>query len=80
MSDKDRKFFFGKYKGRYIKDVIVNDTQYITWSMKNVKWFWFNKEEVELYKQQIRNKKQLTQYDIVMYTMKKEEKENKAKT
>lgn len=74
--DKGRKFFFGKYKGRYIKDIIVNDTQYITWSMKNVKWFWFNRDEVELYKQQIKNKKHLTQYDIVMASIKKEEREN----
>lgn len=73
--NKGRKFFFGKYKGKYIKDIIVNDTQYITWSMKNVRWFWFNHDEVELYKKQIRSKRQMTQYDYIMSTIKKEDKE-----
>ena len=71
-----RKFYFGKYKGRYIKEIIVEDTQYITWSMKNVSWFWFNKEEVELYKEQIINKKPKTQYDIVMESIKKQKDKN----
>lgn len=61
-----RKFFFGKYKGKFIKDIIVNDTQYITWQMKNNSWMWFNNEEVELYKKQILMGKRTTQYDIVM--------------
>ena len=53
MNENGRKFYFGKHKGEYINDVIINDTQYITWTMKNVSWFWYNKEEVELYKKQI---------------------------
>ena len=74
MDSKGRKFFFGKYKGKYIKDIIVNDTQYITWSMKNVSWFWYNNEEVELYKQQFKNHKPKTQYEIVMEDIERDEK------
>lgn len=75
MDSKGRKFLFGKYKGRYIKDIIINDTQYITWSMKNISWFWYNKEEVELYKKQIRNGyKPKNQYELIMESLKKEEK------
>ena len=74
MDNKDRKFFFGKYKGKYIKDIIINDTQYITWSMKNVNWFWYNNEEVELYKQQFKNHKPKTQYEIVMEDIERDEK------
>lgn len=73
--NRGRKFFFGKYKGRYIKDIIMNDTQYITWSMKNISWFWYNKEEVELYKKQIRNGyKPKNQYELIMESLKREEK------
>lgn len=71
-TNKGRKFFFGKYKGRYIKDIIINDTQYITWSMKNVNWFWYNNDEVELYKKQFKNNKPKNQYEIIMETMKNE--------
>lgn len=72
--DNGRKFFFGKYKGKYIKDIIINDTQYITWSMKNISWFWYNQEEVDLYKKQIKKGiKQKTQYDLVMESIKREE-------
>lgn len=74
MDSKGRKFFFGKYKGKFIKDIIVSDTQYITWSMKNVNWFWYNNEEVDLYKRQIKNHKPKTQYEIVMEDIKKDEK------
>jgi hypothetical protein len=74
MDSKGRKFFFGKYKGKYIKDIIVNDTQYITWSMKNVDWFWYNHDEVELYKRQIKlGKRPKNQYELIMETMKQEE-------
>lgn len=74
MDSKGRKFFFGKYKGKYIKDIIVNDTQYITWSMKNIDWFWYNHDEVELYKRQIKlGKKPKNQYELIMETMKQEE-------
>ena len=70
---KGRKFLFGKYKGKYINDVIVNDTQYITWSMKNVSWFWFNHDEVELYKKQLlKGVKQKNQYELVMESIKRE--------
>ena len=64
VTNNGRKFFFGKYKGKFIKDIIVSDTQYITWTMKNVNWFWYNKEEVDLYKQQFINHKPKTQYEI----------------
>jgi hypothetical protein len=74
MDNKGRKFFFGKYKGKYIKDIIVNDTQYVTWSMKNVNWFWYNNEEVELYKQQIKTHKPKNQYEIVMEDIERDEK------
>lgn len=78
VTKRGRRFFFGKYKGRYINDIIINDTQYITWSMKNVKWFWFNKEEVELFKNQIRNGvAPKNQYELVMESIKREEKELK---
>jgi hypothetical protein len=74
MDSKGRKFFFGKYKGKYIKDIIVNDTQYITWSMKNIDWFWYNHDEVELYKRQIKlGKRPKNQYELIMETMKQEE-------
>lgn len=73
MQEKGRIFKFGKYKGCYIKDIIINDTQYITWSMKNVSWFWFNREEVELYKKQLRlNKKPKNQYELIIESMKRE--------
>ena len=73
MDNKGRKFFFGKYKGKYIKDIIINDTQYITWSMKNVDWFWYNNEEVELYKKQIKKGiKPKNQYELIMETLKNE--------
>ena len=53
MDSKGRKFFFGKYKGKYINDIIVNDTQYITWSMKNIDWFWYNHDKVEINEEDI---------------------------
>ena len=75
VTNNGRKFFFGKYKAKYIKDIIVSDTQYITWSMKNVTWFWYNKEEVDLYKQQFKkNHKPKTQYEIVMEDSERDEK------
>ena len=74
MNSKGRKFFFGKYKGKYINDIIINDTQYITWSMNNVYWLWYNKEEVDIYKQQIKNHKTKTQYEIVMEDIERDEK------
>ena len=74
MDSKGRKFFFGKYKGKFIKDIIVSDTQYITWSMKNVNWFRYNNEEVDLYKRQIKNHKPKTQYEIVMEDIERDEK------
>lgn len=74
MDSKGRKFFFGKYKGKYIKDIIINDTQYITWSMKNVNWFWYKNDEVELYKKQLKaNNKPKNQYELIMQTLKMEE-------
>lgn len=77
MDNKGRKFFFGKYKGKYINDIIVNDTQYITWSMKNIDWFWYNHDEVELYKQQIKlGKKPKNQYELIMENIKQEENGN----
>ena len=77
MDSKGRKFFFGKYKGKYINDIIVNDTQYITWSMKNIDWFWYNHDEVELYKKQIKlAKKPKNQYELIMENIKQEENGN----
>lgn len=77
MDNKGRKFFFGKYKGKYINDIIVNDTQYITWSMKNIDWFWYNHDEVELYKKQIKlGKKPKNQYELIMENIKQEENGN----
>ena len=77
MDTKGRKFFFGKYKGKYINDIIVNDTQYITWSMKNIDWFWYNHDEVELYKKQIKlGKKPKNQYELIMENIKQEENGN----
>lgn len=77
MGSKGRKFFFGKYKGKYINDIIVNDTQYITWSMKNIDWFWYNHDEVELYKKQIKlGKKPKNQYELIMENIKQEENGN----
>jgi len=77
MDNKGRKFFFGKYKGKYINDIIINDTQYITWSMKNIDWFWYNHDEVELYKQQIKlGKKPKNQYELIMENIKQEENGN----
>ena len=77
MDSKGRKFFFGKYKGKYINDIIVNDTQYITWSMKNIDWFWYNHDEVELYKKQIKlRKKPKNQYELIMENIKQEENGN----
>ena len=77
MDSKGRKFFFGKYKGKYINDIIINDTQYITWSMKNIDWFWYNHDEVELYKRQIKlGKKPKNQYELIMENIKQEENGN----
>ena len=77
MDSKGRKFFFGKYKGKYINDIIVNDTQYITWSMKNIDWFCYNHDEVELYKKQIKlGKKPKNQYELIMENIKQEENGN----
>ena len=77
MDSKGRNFFFGKYKGKYINDIIVNDTQYITWSMKNIDWFWYNHDEVELYKKQIKlGKKPKNQYELIMENIKQEENGN----
>ena len=77
MDSKGRKFFFGKYKGKYINDIIVNDTQYITWSMKNIDWFWYNHDEVELYNKQIKlGKKPKNQYELIMENIKQEENGN----
>lgn len=72
--EKGRKFFFGKYKGQYIKDIIINDTQYITWSMKNISWFWYNHDEVELYKKQLKKGvKPKNQYELIIESIKREE-------
>ena len=77
MDSKGSKFFFGKSKGKYINDIIVNDTQYITWSMKNIDWFWYNHDEVELYKKQIKlGKKPKNQYELIMENIKQEENGN----
>ena len=77
MDSKGRKFFLGKYKGKYINDIIVNDTQSITWSMKNIDWFWYNHDEVELYKKQIKlGKKPKNQYELIMENIKQEENGN----
>lgn len=48
-----RKFFFGKYKGMYIDDVIKNDLQYIGWCINNVEFFKFNEEETRMYNQAV---------------------------
>ena len=77
MDSKGRKFFFGKYKGKYINDIIVNDTQYITWSMKNIDMLKYNQDEVELYKKQIKHgKKPKNQYELIMENIKQEENGN----
>jgi len=78
---KDRKFFFGKYKGKYIKDIIVSDTQYITWSMKNVSWFWYNQDEVELYKKMLsKGIKPKNQYEIIMESIRRDEQKERENT
>lgn len=45
----NRKFWFGKYKGRAILDIINEDYQYIDWCLKNVPTFTLNKTELKLY-------------------------------
>lgn len=71
--DKGRRFFFGKYRGRYVKDVIMSDIQYITWTMKNVEWFWYNRDEIDLYKRQLlRKAKPKNQYEMVMNEIRSE--------
>lgn len=30
---------FGKYKGKTIKEVILEDAQYINWAYSNITWF-----------------------------------------
>lgn len=36
--------WFGKYKGRKVKDIIVIDPSYMTWCMNNIKNIKFNRE------------------------------------
>lgn len=42
---KNRKFTFGQYKDEYIGDIIIKDTAYVKWCIKNIKSFSLNKEE-----------------------------------
>lgn len=42
------KFDFGKYKDRYVGEIIMIDTQYVEWCVKNVPTFKLNKEEETL--------------------------------
>ena len=43
------KFTFGKWKGKYIGEVMMIDFQYITWCIDNVPSFEMNEEENALY-------------------------------
>lgn len=54
-SKDNRVFFYGKYRGQYIKDVIRFDTQYITWCLKNVGWLRLNENEMGLYNTTLHN-------------------------
>lgn len=42
------KFNFGKYKDKYIGEIIMKDKQYIIWCIKNIPMFELNKEEEAL--------------------------------
>ena len=44
--------------------------------MKNITWMWYNEEEVNLYKKQIKKGvKPKNQYELIMESIKKEEEE-----
>lgn len=48
----DRKFTFGKYRGRLISDVIKFDAQYVNWAAQCVEWFDLTDQEIrELHEQ-----------------------------
>lgn len=42
------KFDFGRYRNRYIGEIMIIDTQYIEWCIENVPSFKMNKEEESL--------------------------------
>jgi len=43
------KMTFGKYKGETYSSIIEKDTQYITWALNNVAFFYLNENDKELY-------------------------------
>lgn len=47
--EKARKITFGKYKGRYIIELIATHIGYIMWCLNNIKFFHLTEEEQILY-------------------------------
>jgi len=45
----DRKFNFGKYKGKDIKYIILTHVGYIMWCLENINHFYLSDEEQEVY-------------------------------
>lgn len=43
------KFTFGRWKGRYIGEIMMIFPEYIKWCIENVSFFKMNKEEMALY-------------------------------
>lgn len=41
---KDRRFEFGKYRGRLVSDIIGNDPQYIEYLCKKISWIFTDSE------------------------------------
>ena len=56
-----RKFFFCRYLGEFILDVIESDTQYISWCLKYVDFLKFNDMEMQAYNDKL---KAADAYDI----------------
>lgn len=45
----DRIINFGKYKGKAYKQIIITHIGYVTWCLENLRWFYLNQEEQEIY-------------------------------
>lgn len=48
MTSVSHVFWFGKYNGQKVTDIIETDPKYVSWAIDNVKYFSINDEENDL--------------------------------
>lgn len=70
----DRRFGFGKYKGKYVKDIINKDPQYIEFLCSKIGWIFTDTEKQTLRNLRNRQKnKDITSYGVKTRTIFEEE-------